>query len=76
MPRKSQHIVPNGEKWSVKRAGAERATKNFSTQKEAIEYGRNVAINQSAELVIHGTNGKIRNSNSFGNDPCPPVDKK
>lgn len=56
--------------------GNSRATKKFATQKEAIDYGRKVAINQQAELVIHGVNGRIRDKDSYGNDPIPPRDTK
>ena len=35
-----------------------------------------ICINEHAESVIHGKDGKIQNSNSYGNDPCPPKDKK
>ncbi len=31
---------------------------------------------QFVEEVIHGRDGKIQNKNSFGNDPCPPKDRK
>ena len=63
----NQHVVPNNGQWQVKR-------KNFNTQKEAISYARNIAINQQSELVIHGRNGQIRDKDSYGNDPCPPKD--
>lgn len=72
----NQHVVSNNEIWQVKRENSAKATKNFDTQKDAIAYGRNIAINQQSELVIHGRNGQIRNSNSYGNDPCPPKDTK
>ena len=29
-----------------------------------------------SELVIHGINGKIRDKDSYGNDPHPPHDRK
>jgi hypothetical protein len=73
---KEQHIVKHLEGWAVKGAGNKRATKVTQTQTEAIQIGRRIAINQSSELVIHGVDGKIRNKNSYGNDPCPPVDTK
>lgn len=57
---KNQHVVPNGDDWAVKGAGNSKATKNFSTQKEASDYARNIAINQQSELVIHNKEGKIR----------------
>lgn len=66
---KNQHVVPNGDKWAVKGAGNERATKIVETQKEAIHIAREIAINQQSELIIHRTDGKIRDKDSFGNDP-------
>ena len=72
----NQHVVPNGGIWQVKPEKATKATKNFKTQKDAIAFAREVAIKQQGELVIHGRNGKICDKDSFGNDPCPPKDKK
>lgn len=64
--------IDNGEKWSLKRDGAQRSTKVFNTQREAIEEGRRISRNQQTELVIHGRNGRIREKDSHGNDPYPP----
>ena len=72
----NQHVVPNNGQWQVKRQGSEKATKNFETQKQAIDYARSIAIKQQGELVIHGRDGRIRDKDSYGNDPCPPKDKK
>jgi uncharacterized protein YdaT len=72
MSQKSQHVVPNGAKWSVRRAGAERASGVFSTQKEAIDKARELAKHQGTELYIHGRDGRIRERSSFGKDPFPP----
>lgn len=70
--KKSQHVVKHDKGWSVKKAGSSRATKVVKTQTEAIEIGKEIAKNQQTELVIHGENGKIREKNSYGNDPFPP----
>ena len=70
------HITPNGDGWKVKGENASRSIRNTDTKAEALNIGRQVAINQRAELIIHGTNGRIQNSNSYGNDPCPPKDTK
>lgn len=70
---KNQHVVPHANGWAVKSAGAERATKVVPTQREAIEVARQIAQNQQSEMLIHGTNGQIREKNSYGNDPHPPV---
>ncbi len=72
----NQHVVPNNGKWQVKSERSSKATKSFEKQKDAISYGRQIAINQKSELVIHGRDGKIRDKDSYGNDPCPPRDKR
>ncbi len=73
---KNQHVVKHTDGWAVKGAGNSKATKVTSTQKEAIEAAREIAINQESEVVIHGKDGKIRDKDSYGNDPHPPKDKK
>lgn len=74
---KNQHVTPHPEGgWQVKGAGNEKATKITDTQKQAIEIAREIAINQQSEVVIHGTNGRIRDKDSYGNDPVPPKDMK
>lgn len=72
MQTKGQHVVPNGEKWSVRRAGATRASGTYATQQEAIAKGKELARNQSTELYVHGKDGRIRERTSYGNDPYPP----
>lgn len=72
----NQHVTKKNGEWRVIGEGNSRATKKFATQKEAIDYGRKVATNQQAELVIHGVNGRIRDKDSYGNDPIPPRDTK
>lgn len=73
---KIQHITKKNGDWRVIGEGNSRATKKFDTQKDAIKYGRKIAINQQTELVIHRPNGQIRDKDSYGNDPIPPKDKK
>ena len=72
MTKKNQHVVPHGDDWAVKGAGNRKATSVHSTQQEAIDRGRSIAQNQKSELLIHGENGRIREKNSYGNDPYPP----
>ena len=73
---KDQHIVRRGNDWAVLGAGNQRASSIHPTQGDAIEAGRDIARNQRSELVIHGRDGRIRDKDSFGNDPCPPRDTK
>ena len=77
MSKKSRHVVPNkNDGWSVRKSGASRASKVFETQREAIDYAKNQAKKEKSELYIHKKDGTIRQKNSYGNDPCPPKDKK
>lgn len=77
MPKgKNQHVVKHPEGWAVKGAGNTKATKITRTQLEAIEVAEGIAKNQKSDTKVHGMNGKIRAGNSYGNDPCPPVDEK
>ena len=73
---KNQHVVPHSDGWAVKGAGNSRATKVTRTQGEAIEVAENIAKNQQSDTKIHGENGRIRAGSSYGNDSCPPRDKK
>lgn len=72
MSKKGQHVVPNKGAWSVKKAGASKASSTHATQAEAIKAATKVAQNQKTELYIHGRDGRIRERNSYGNDPHPP----
>jgi hypothetical protein len=71
MSIKGQHVVPNGNKWSVRKAGAARVTGTFNTQREAAAAGKKIAQNQKTELYIHGQDGRIRERNSYGSDSSP-----
>ena len=69
MTGKNQHVVPNGDKWAVKGAGNERATSLHATQTAATAAARDIARNQKSELFIHRPDGRIRDRDSYGNDP-------
>jgi len=72
MGGKNQHVVPHADGWAVKGAGNDKATKTFDRQSDAIDYARDIARNQQSELFVHRQNGRIRERDSFGNDPFPP----
>jgi hypothetical protein len=77
MSKNSQHVVPKAEGgWSVRRTGAAKATRNFESQKEAVNFAKELARKQNGEVYIHGKDGTIRDRNSYGSDPMPPRDKK
>ncbi|MEO6039524.1 MAG: DUF2188 domain-containing protein [Saprospiraceae bacterium] len=66
---KNQHILPTDKGWAVKGESNTRNTKLFDTKEKAEAHGRKIAKNQQSELVVHGKDGKIQSSNSYGNDP-------
>lgn len=69
-------MVKHPRGWAIKRTGAKRASKVFDTQKAAAEYSRKVAKRGGAERVIQGREGRIRDKDSYGNDPNPPKNKE
>jgi hypothetical protein len=75
-----RHVVPdpNGG-WRVVAPHAERASAHADTQAEAYSRAREIVHNAGGgEVVIHGRDGQIRNSNTIppGHDPDPPKDTR
>ncbi len=69
---KNQHIVPHNGQWAIRGERNQRVTQIYDTQKEAIGRAREISINQQSEMFIHRRDGRIRERNSYGNDPYPP----
>lgn len=76
MAKKDVHVVPHPGGWATKTEGASRAGTVTDTQRQAIDRAREQAKRQGVEVVIHRKDGTIRDSDSYGNDPHPPKDKK
>ncbi|MEX0899434.1 MAG: DUF2188 domain-containing protein [Gammaproteobacteria bacterium] len=74
--KRDLHIVPHGGGWAVRKEGASRASSVHSRKADADATGRGQAKREKVELVIHGRNGRIQDSDSFGSDPHPPKDTK
>lgn len=66
------HVVPHGNLWAARREGSARVASTHPTQSAATEAARATAIRERGEVIIHRPNGKIRDANSYGNDPFPP----
>jgi hypothetical protein len=73
---KNQHVVPHKDGWAVRGEGNDKVTSHHHTQKNAIDNARGTAIKQKSEVVIHRRDGRIRDKDSYGNDPFPPRDRK
>ena len=71
MGRKSVHVTyrKNEGQWCVTSGSNGQAMGKYDTQKQAMEHGRKQAMEAAAEFVVHGKDGKIRLSTSYGNDP-------
>ena len=72
---KNQHVVRRGDQWAVRGENNDRDTSHHPTQGDAIDAAKDIAQNQRSEVVIHNMRGKIRDRDSYGNDPNPPKDK-
>jgi hypothetical protein len=72
MAGRSQHVVPSGGKWTVRKTGSSRVSGTFETQQEAVEKARELAKTQGSELYIHGRDGRIRERNTYKGDHFPP----
>jgi hypothetical protein len=75
----SVHVVPSHSKpgkFVNKVEGQSKPISRPATQAESIAKAIPIAKHNKAEVVIHGRDGKIRDKDSYGNDPNPPRDKK
>jgi hypothetical protein len=63
--KKSQHVIPVGNGWAVKGEGSSRFTVITDNKREAVNYAKNIARNNSSELIVHGKDGKISKRNSY-----------
>ncbi|HEX4334110.1 MAG TPA: DUF2188 domain-containing protein [Usitatibacter sp.] len=73
--KKDVHVVPRDNGWAVKVEGSQRASSVHQTKQQAMDTGRDRARQDKVELVIHNKDGRISDSDSYGNDPFPPRDK-
>jgi hypothetical protein len=65
---KDVHTVPLGDGWINEVSGA-RVGAVHSKQEAAIVADRALAMQNHSEHTVHGKDGKIRDKNSYGNDP-------
>lgn len=74
MDKRNIHVVPKGDGWATRRERAEGPSSTHDTQSDAIERARQQAQRDKVEVVIHRPDGRIRDKDSYGNDPNPPRD--
>ena len=73
MPKRTTlHVVRRSDGWAVRKEGNSRAVSTHTTQREAIDAAREVALSKHGELIIHRKDGRIRDRDSYSSDPLPP----
>lgn len=68
------NVFKRDSNWAVRRDGAQRASRVFALQKDAIDYGRVIARRSGAQLRIQDAQGRLRDAENYGSDPFPPSD--
>jgi len=48
------------KEWRVRKQGSDKTIQYFLTQKEAIDFSENLALNNEGNVVVHKRTGKIR----------------
>ena len=78
MARKSVHVTyrKSDNQWHVTNGMNGTSNGKYDTQKEAMKKGRELAMETSSEFCVHGKDGKIRLSTSYGNDPSDSMKYK
>jgi uncharacterized protein YdaT len=76
--KRDYHVVSNSDRggWDVEREGAQRASSHHERKSDAMERARELAQKAGVERVEHRKDGVIVDSDSYGNDPNPPKDRK
>ncbi|WP_350289363.1 DUF2188 domain-containing protein [uncultured Croceitalea sp.] len=60
-----QHVVPHEKGWAVRREGNKRITSKHRKQSTAINKAKTIARKHQADVIIHRTDGTIRDRISF-----------
>ncbi len=65
-------VTPRSDgKWNVQRGGGQRAFWYLALKRSRVR-GRRLARDDEAEFLMHGRDGRIRERDSYGNDPFRP----
>lgn len=73
---KSQHVIKRDNGWAVRGEGNKKDTTIAPTQKEAIERAIEIARNNSSEVIIHGRDGRVRDTRNYSKRSYSTDEKK
>ncbi len=76
MSKKNFHSVPWHGDWAVKKEGVKNPVSIHRTQSVSEDKVHKLAKQAEVEAFYHDRHGIIKDRDSFGNDPHPPIDKK
>jgi uncharacterized protein YdaT len=62
------HVMPHENGWAIKKENAKQASFTFETKEKAMNKAREMAADQSMEIVIHKKDGSIQDRLSSGSD--------
>ena len=67
------HLTPDGDKWKLKKEGGKKATKTFTTKKEAVSEGTKFmrGRREAGSLKIHKQNGEIQEERTYPGSADP-----
>jgi uncharacterized protein DUF2188 len=70
MQNRAYHVLshPDGG-WAVRREGAGRASRRFESQEDAIRYAKSICREERVDLVVHRSDGTIREKDSYAATP-------
>ena len=68
--RKVYHVVPSGRHWCVRRVGARRATRVFSSKAATIALAKTLAKKAAlGQVRVHKRDGEMQTEWTYGKDP-------
>lgn len=60
------HVLSESGNWQVKGAGHRRATRVFSTKRDAVAFAKEMGRARNAQVIIHGKDGRISRMDAYG----------
>lgn len=69
------HITKNGEKWTLKKEGNQKASKTADTKQEIIKEMQKFMDDKTGSVKIHKTDGKIQEERTYQRKDDPRKSK-
>jgi hypothetical protein len=76
MAENAYHVVPAPQGgWSVKKNGADRASRHFDKKEDAVKWAKETVKARSASIYVHRRDGTVQSKDTYGSDPVPSSSK-